>query len=491
MSLGLGASGDSHNRVAAFDPTSPGSVLRFAQSLSGRTLSDVMPVRQLERWESDSANKGDMGHAVEFTFGVERNSDAAPDLPEAGIEIKVVPVHFERGMMTVKERCYLGQIDWRSVANSDFDGSTADTKTRRILFVFYEWVKDQDPLDTQVLDVALWDRDDLATTRFREAWDVVRSRLRHGVGHLTSAGDSPVVAASTKGTGSWQPSGGGEPVRARAWAIKEDHMQVLLRELSSIPPFPSTSEAYAELLSSGLRRFRGWSARDLAVRVLEHPYSEGNKSYHRNVIDRLIGYLADLSERGVEVEGRPSLRELKEMGLNLRAVRFDASTLIPDQDISFPNVTFFDIAELSFDEHWISDVTLDLALALFTVEDTVPDSRYVDTIHWRPDDEQREMLRHDYECIQEAVRASNLESRPGYEERGILRLGTKDVRANARPEPLPDGTMSGRPNFYLDGRAVGAVLRDRLALPLDLTPRPVRLVAADGAVRVIEPTHLG
>ena len=469
-----------------YDPADAVSALEHGRRLIGTTVGSTMHPDRVTDWERNARSKGDMGHAIEFFFGVERNSEAAPDIPECGVEIKAVPVHFDRGMMTVKERCYLGQIPWTTVRESGFPGTSSDLKTRRILFVFYRWVKDQNPLDTTVLDVALWERDELTSERFEQAWDVVRTRLAHGVAHLASAGDSPVVAAATKGAGSWTPPSG-EPVKSRAWAIKQDHMQLLMRQLTDIAPFPRTSEAYANLLTDGLRRFRGWSARDLARKVLGVKYSDSYKSYHRGVAARLIGYLADLSERGYEAEGRPNIAELRTAGLNLRAMRIDVESYLPAEDISFRNVTYDEIVRTPFGDHWISAETRDMALVLFTEEASVPGSRYLDTLYWRPSGAEIAALHDDYERIRSAVAASDLAQRPSEEARAILRLGTKDRTARTNPQRLPDGKLAPRPNFYLDKSYLRDVIAKQLPRPAELRPQPVRLVNEAGEVRIVRP----
>lgn len=476
--------------TAPYDPTDSDSVLEHARRLAEKRLGDAMSPAQIDSWESTAANKGDMGHAVEHYFGIQRNSESAPDLVEAGIEIKVVPVHFYRGLMTVKERCYLSQVKWDEVMAQGFSGSGAEVKTRKVLFVFYEWVKDEDPLDATILDVALWDRDELVTQRFAEAWDIAQFRLQHGTGHWVSAGDNAVVSASTKGAGTWSPPDGSPEVKARAWAIKEDHMQHVLRNLADIDLMPRTTEAYAKTLRRTLRRFQGWSAEDLAE-MLGLTYEKTGYSYVRLVADRLIEYLADLARtRSEDDEHTQTLNDLKAMGLNPRAIRIDLPTLKPAEDISLPNVTYLDVADTPFEDSVLAHETREFALILFSEEETLARSRYVDTVYWELSDAERQMLREDYEAIAEAVRQSDLDARPSKSERTMLRLGTKSQKSERYRQPLPDGTSKPRPNFYIDASYVKEVLVPRVEMPEDLRPSPVRLVREDRTTTVVDPPSL-
>lgn len=458
-----------------YDPARAGSVVAFGRRLAGRRLRDVMHPTRLKTWQSNAANKGDMGHAVEHYFGIVRNSESSPDIQPAGVEVKVVPIHHVGGWNTVKERCFLSQVPWEALeASEPFQDSGSDVKSRSLLLVFYEWVKHQDPLDTTVLAVALWRRDAIVTDAFQQAWSVTADRVRASIADQTSAGDTPIVGASTKGGGSWQPASGGPPVKARAWAIKQDYMQRLLRDLTDLQTPTPNAEAYGWKLRRSMARFRGWRADDIARRVVGYKSGTGAKHYVRLVVDRLLPYLEDLEDTGgVDID------QLERLGITIRATRvaLDAPSGHPEpaEDLSFAPVAFSDIADHPFDDSTIARRLRTIVLLVFTRERSIPASRYVDTVVWRLTEDELSAAADDYRAIRLAIKKSDIAGLPKGQAVALLRLGTKSSKASAHQRQLPNGELAPQRSFYVVARRLGPVLGQLLALPYDLQPQPVTL----------------
>jgi hypothetical protein len=76
---------------------------------------------------------------------LEANSDSGPDLAEAGIEIKSVPMRRARRELRSKERTSITMIDYRRVAVDPFEGTPLDLKTRLTLYVFFLWSRGRSP----------------------------------------------------------------------------------------------------------------------------------------------------------------------------------------------------------------------------------------------------------------------------------------------------------------------------------------------------------
>jgi DNA mismatch repair protein MutH len=445
---------------ATFDPADRLSIEAAARTLVGSSVRDAMTPAEVATWLPNAANKGDVGHAIEHAFGIARNSVSEPDFMPAGIELKVVPVHHDRGIRCVKERCYLTQVRWADLHTGvAFDESDAHAKTRSLLLVFYEWVKGQDPLDAYILDVALWNMDEIVTDAYREAWDVATQRVQVGIGHQASSGDTPIVGIARKGAGTWAPPDGSPPVPARAWAIKQDYMQRLLRDLTRVQAQVPSPEDYAAKLRRALTPYVGMTAKQIAEDVLGYTGGQGAKHYLHLVLRRLVAHIDDL-------DPKVALGDLADAGISVRTARLswthEQDHPKAAEDLSFPPVPFMRLAETRFENSRIARDLQAIALVVFRVADERSESVYLDTVAWLPSEATRQAAADDYERIQGAVRSSDLRRLPKGDQVRVLRLGTKSTKAVEHRQVLPDGTEEAQRSFYIVGRAYTPELPDLL-----------------------------
>jgi len=436
---------------SGYDPADTVSILRYARQLVGSTLRRELNEEQVRSW-SGTGNKGRVGHAVEHYFGIPPNSDAGPDFADAGIELKVVPLKRGRSGLVAKERLYLSMIGYASVDPDAFVGSSTDLKSRRLLLVFYEWEKDQDVLEAPILDVVLWDRDEIVAELLPEAYRYVADRVARGQAHLISAGDTPVVGASTKGAARtwWQPPDGGEPARPRAFAIKEDYVQRLVRTLTSLGAEADTDRRFREALSRQLAPFIGLTAAELNSQ-LHLGVSMRSKQQVRQVAQGMMTWLRDGNhlERGFE--------ELAEQGVTARAIRVDPIRLKPAEDVQLGIVPFDELVSMPFEGSRVAERTEELLFLLFEKRADLPSSRFLSATFWRPDDDERRMIREDYEAARAAIAASALDRIPAGHQVRVVRYGTKGEKG-ADSLPLPDGTRTTKRAFYITKRYLQSVL---------------------------------
>ena len=110
-----------------FDASDRESVLRHGLQLVGRTALEMAQTAAEGTSEWDpNASKGSVGQLVERWFGLEANSDMGPDLAEAGIEIKSVPLRRSKRELRSKERTSITMIDYHRVAVDPFSGTPLD-----------------------------------------------------------------------------------------------------------------------------------------------------------------------------------------------------------------------------------------------------------------------------------------------------------------------------------------------------------------------------
>ena len=89
-----------------YNPKNANSILKYGEVLLGRSLRELHPEAVIP------SGKGGLGQAVEkFHYGYKPNSDAEPDLKEAGLELKCTPLRSLR-----KIRVWLPKSDLYSIS---------------------------------------------------------------------------------------------------------------------------------------------------------------------------------------------------------------------------------------------------------------------------------------------------------------------------------------------------------------------------------------
>lgn len=433
-----------------FDLLDAESVRGWAGRLQGRTLGEAMTSSQRASW-SASGGKGDVGLAVEHYFDISQNSDHAPDFAELGLELKVAPLRLDPEGLTAKERVSITAINYGTIADEAFDGSALDLKTRRVLFVFYEWQADQDPLEARVHAVMWWDRDGFADHGARDCHDYVRTRVAAGQAHLITSKHTAVVEPATKGQkgGEWHPPGGGRPAKPRAFAFKRDYVHVLWRGagVAASDPDPyEAAEEFRRFLRRRILEHRGQSVREIDAR-LGLGVNMGAKHAHRLVANGIITRIrgVDLDEDEVPIGG---LEQLERLGITPKVVRL-APDGTPRETPPFAGVGFDRIAETPFEQSRLAIETSEIMWILWSGDGRVPDSRLLDIGYWIPTDEERASIRADYESARAAISASDPEGLPRAADVESFHVRTKGTDAQDVGR-LPDGRLATRRGFYMN-----------------------------------------
>ncbi|EQD26960.1 DNA mismatch repair enzyme MutH, partial [mine drainage metagenome] len=222
-----------------YDPGDPASILRFARTARGRTVRELcdltgtpFPPGKVESWPA----KGFLGNVVERFFGIERNNRPEPDFPEAGVELKVLPLMRRTKGLDVKEPTSLTMIDYMRLVHEQWDQpASVRKKLDRILFVFVV-VEPKDLLASKVREAILWRPREMENATFREDWERTRDMVERGEAHLLSEVQARALAARRKGPGGATEKGRRQPgnpsvlAPSRAWALKTRFTRQILQE---------------------------------------------------------------------------------------------------------------------------------------------------------------------------------------------------------------------------------------------------------------------
>lgn len=109
-----------------------GALLLRAQGLAGRSLAELARGLRLPVPPDLRGNKGWIGQVVELAMGVAPNSFHGPDFPEAGVELKTIPVT-EGGLPTASTWVAVAPLD--GSLSRPWEGSLVQQKLASVLWV--------------------------------------------------------------------------------------------------------------------------------------------------------------------------------------------------------------------------------------------------------------------------------------------------------------------------------------------------------------------
>ena len=132
--------------------------------LRGKTLDSVNNAIKENDEDSRVLTKGRVGHGIEKGFfGIEKNSDANPDIEHLGIEIKTCPLKYNsnKTRLTIKEPLSLNIINYvKEIEHQNLKDSSLYQKNKKVLFVFYIHDRDKKRSDYVIKYVFLWNLND-------------------------------------------------------------------------------------------------------------------------------------------------------------------------------------------------------------------------------------------------------------------------------------------------------------------------------------------
>lgn len=203
-------------------------ILRHAREAIGKPLREIDKTGRLE------TGKGAIGTVIEESwFGYRPNSEAEPDFPEAGVELKVTPyIRTERGIRA-KERLVCNIIDYMREYEKTFKTSSFWHKCATMLLMSYEHRADVPKGDFTIDEAILFSFPEEDLVIIEQDWAAIMAKIRAGQAHLLSEGDTFYLAACTKGANAQsvrsQPFSD-IPAKQRAYSLKSSYMTLVLNK---------------------------------------------------------------------------------------------------------------------------------------------------------------------------------------------------------------------------------------------------------------------
>lgn len=328
-----------------YDRKSADSIIRYAKKLINLNLSDLVAKDTF----INSNNKGQLGQLIEAHYFLYLpNSDSKPDFEEAGLELKTSPLKtLKNGEMRAKERLVLGIINFEDIVKEDFKTSSFLEKNAHLLLIFYLYDPSIDSvLDYQIEWVTDWklnqNTEDFSV--IQQDWLKIQHKIKQGLAHELSEGDTFYIGACTKGSSSKdkrkQPFNT-EMAKQRAFSIKASYVNHILAISSE-----HYNKQYGKIIKSpNLLVNKG--IEDVVLELF-NPYLGMNT----NVIAQKFGIslhskskdkYAQIVRGIVGIGIKQDIEEFSKAGVEVKTVIVNESNL-PNQHMSFPKFDFIEVA---------------------------------------------------------------------------------------------------------------------------------------------------
>lgn len=429
------------------------AVLKRAQEAVGLSLREIDKTGRL------ATGKGAVGTTIEESwFGYSPNSGSEPDLPEAGVELKVTPYIRGKKGICAKERLVCNLINYMEEYDKTFRTSSFWHKCETMLLMSYEHRDHAEKGDLTIDAAVLFSIPEEDLPIVERDWETIMEKVRAGQAHLLSEGDTYYLAACTKGANAKsvreQPFSD-QMAKQRAYSLKASYMTRVLN-------------TYIFGSAKSERVIKDW-------RVLRE------KSFDRYVVEKLSPYIGmtqgelkarfgirstakNLNElllaRMLGVKGKIAYTdEFQKAGIVPKTIRVRRDGTIKES-MSFPTIDFI---QLSQEREWEGSVLYNYlapAKFLFVIfqEDQKGELVFHRVKFWNIPAEDLEEVRRVWERTVQTIRKGVKLYDDGKRVGNDLPKSSESPVAHVRPHgrdasdklPLPDGRMMTKQCFWLN-----------------------------------------
>lgn len=446
-----------------FNPADIESIKKQAEKVLHKSLNQVLTEDQLAKIKSniDINRKGHLGDVVErYIFNKKQDNAAAPDFPEAKLELKTTPLkETKRKGITAKERLVLGMIDYFNIDKETWRYSSFLKKNANLLILFYLYRDSETILDYKFKLVKLLrllsDLPPADIQQIQRDWETIAAKVKAGKAHELSEGDTFYLGACTKGATAAKSLTGQphSPIKAksRAFSLKQTYLNYILAadkaglaaECSEI--LEPKHKGIAAFVHSNLDKYLGLSITDIAYATNVY-LTPGSKSFYADLARAMLG------------AKKKKIAEFEKADISMKIIRLK-QTGTPKESMSFPAIDYEGIVT----EEW-EDSTLREMLAsrkyLFIIYryDKNNVLRFDKYILWNmPEKDLEEHARKVWEETKTRIAAGHADALPRIKDDPVCH-----VRPHGRDShdlaPTPYGKMVKKQSFWLNA----SYIRDQI-----------------------------
>jgi DNA mismatch repair protein MutH len=321
--------------VLPYNPNSKKSIIEFATRLKGESLRTACDKSILTH---NYGGKGNFGQLLEkFYFKYKPNSDALPDFPIAGLELKSTPLKkLKKNEYRSKERLVLNVINYLDIAEQNFESSSFWKKNANILLVIYLHNRDQNVLDYLITLVDEWIFPEVDLQIIRRDWALIKNKIVAGNAHELSEGDTLYLGACTKGNagGNLRP----QPkslikAKQRAFSLKQGYVNHIIASISN-----NISGNYGKLIPNASIA-KAKTLEEIVLLKFKPYFNKTEKEIVKSIGVKLNvkskNYYSSLAKAILGVDINKEIEEFVKADIEIKTVRLKENNL-PKEDISFP-----------------------------------------------------------------------------------------------------------------------------------------------------------
>lgn len=253
-------------------------LLDYTSSIIGKTFKELDTLDLLSN-PNMKRDKGLLGKIIETGFyNYPLNNDSKADFSNLGIELKTTGfIRNKNNTLSAKERLSLSMIDYKSIIHEEYEFSKLLFKNKKLLIIWYEFTKENknNKGNFVIHSYQLYDMS-LDEDIFRNDFNIIKNKVKAGLAHTLSEGDTSYLGAATKGNGQTkeQPKSN-IPARARAFSLKQSYMTGVLRNLE-MPKIPHKVKTVKEFVYNRIKPYSGMTQLEIWDKVGSKPYSLEN-----------------------------------------------------------------------------------------------------------------------------------------------------------------------------------------------------------------------
>ena len=438
------------------------AVLRRAQEAIG------IPMRDIDKTGRIKTGKGAIGTVLEESwFGYTPNSEAEPDFPEAGVELKATPYIRNKNGIRAKERLVCNIINYMTEYQKTFKTSDFWLKCQTMLIMSYEHKPEVSKADFCIDRAILFSfpMEDLII--IEQDWAKLMAKIRAGQAHLITEGDTLYLAACTKGataaTVRQQPFST-ILAKQRAYSLKSSYMTRILNKFvfgnqedeHIIKDWRVLIEhTFEEHIISMLRPYIGMTQEQLKTRF-------GLESKAKNLNEVLLAKMLGLHGKIAYTN------EFQNASIVPKTIRVQRNGHIKES-MSFPTFRFTEIIKETWDDSELRNY-LEPTKFLFIIFEENPKGEYVFSRvkFWNIPAEDLEEVRKVWERTVETIRNGVDLYLDGNVTRNNLPKSSENRVSHVRPHgrdshdtyPLPDGREMTKQCFWLNNSYIEQIIRE-------------------------------
>ncbi|KGX92761.1 DNA mismatch repair protein MutH [Pontibacillus halophilus JSM 076056 = DSM 19796] len=356
-------------------------IFHLAEELEGEKLGNL----DKSGWMKRKKDKGNIGNMIQSDFfGIPANSIKGSDFIHHNIELKVTPVlKNKKAGYSSKERLVLGMINYMEDYKISFEESIVNKKASNMLLIFYLHEENTPVEEFKIIKTARFRLSESDKSKVRIDYHSIVDKIEQGKAHEISEKQQKIMGACTKGQGKGkdlvkQPFSI-QKAKSRAYSYKVGYMSSYFRKLVTpeqvehinIPPHSS----FLDTVTETLNEYTGKTDEQIQFEMKKEV---NGKSSLFNLIGLMFG------TKGGNLNHTDEF--LKE-GYAIKTVRnrLDKKN---NQDMSFPNIDFTEIAYDEFEEStWYSCFAETTYILTVWDEYEYGKNRFLGYTIWVPDED--------------------------------------------------------------------------------------------------------